>query len=141
MSTPTPTPTPTSTSPPASTAAAAPASLAGPKIRELCEIDQDIASLLAVAASSLTTLGTSPSPGEAAFATDVAEYHRLLSSIAVRLQRQVWALQGAEIPVGGEVDAGVLNARNDLVGREMEASLWREGRELVEGKMAGEGGK
>lgn len=116
-----------------------------------------------------------------------AQYFSLLSSIDVRLRRQIYALEEADIlspspsavdkvekaelllpgsqgsisalgssqgttgasagkggvGVGG-LDVGWLNSRNDSVGKEMEAELWRELEGLVEGvekkKMGGDGG-
>jgi Mediator complex protein len=32
---------------------------------------------------------------------------------------------------GGGIDVGAFNSRNDVVGREMEAELWRKAREMV----------
>ncbi|KAI5816494.1 mediator complex, subunit Med11 [Pyronema omphalodes] len=68
---------------------------------------------------------------ESNFTTHTHHYHRLLSSITVRLRREILTLQAAEIPVG--IDVGTWNARNDVVGREMERELWEEGRGVVEG--------
>lgn len=102
-----------------------------------------------------------------------AQYFSLLSSIDVRLRRQIYALEEADIlspsssavekvefqPPGsqglasalgssqgttgasggkggsamGVLDVGWLNSRNDSVGKEMEAELWRELEGLVEG--------
>lgn len=92
-------------------------------------------------------------------------YHSLLSSITVRLRRQILLLEQADIPApgmsgspadgkstdggggggkggsGGGIDVGAFNSRNDVVGREMEAELWRKAREqlaLLEGLAGGD---
>lgn len=59
----------------------------------------------------------------------------------MRLRRQIMQLQAAEIPVAqGQIDVGMLNARNDVVGREMEGEVWRGVREFLEVEVE-EGGK
>lgn len=104
------------------------------RLRELQSIDRDITSLLATASSAIRTL-TDGAPE--AFAAHTATYHQLLSSITVRLRRQIVQLQTAEIPVvvGQQqtIDVGVLNSRNDVVGRVMEAECWGEARRFLEG--------
>lgn len=110
-----------------------------------------------------------------AFNTAVSQYFSLLSSIDVRLRRQVYALEEAGIVSAdatskeaksissvpetlaaagprattissegnvekssisgsglGNLDVGWFNSRNDKVGKEMEAELWAEARELVQ---------
>lgn len=101
-----------------------------------------------------------------------AQYFSLLSSIDVRLRRQIYALEEADIlspsssavekvefqlpgnqgstaalgssqrssGAGGKGGVGMglldmewLNSRNDSVGKEMEAELWKELEGLVEG--------
>jgi hypothetical protein len=99
---------------------------------------------------------------QTAFTNSVAQYFSLLSSIDVRLRRQVYALEEADIIApepsskdvqtsfastasgtssggkssiyGGQsaLDVGSLNSRRDSVGKDMEAELWKEARELLE---------
>ena len=119
---------------------------------------------------------TSIEQQKSSFATATSEYFSLLSSIDVRLRRQVYALEEAEIipadvaskesqggsniPAAlaalgalssnatssqsskekvttggsglGQLDVGWLNSQNDKVGKEMEAELWAQAKELVE---------
>lgn len=60
----------------------------------------------------------------------------------MRLRRQILLLEQADIPApsdgtdeagkqGGGIDVGAFNSRNDVVGREMEAELWRKAGELL----------
>ena len=108
------------------------------RLSELQAIDSDIALLLATASTAISAL-TEPTPSADAFAQHTATYHQLLSSIAVRLRRAILQLQTAEIPVvvagsgNAALDVGVLNARNDVVGRTMEAECWSEARRFMEG--------
>lgn len=110
-----------------------------------------------------------------AFTTATSQYFSLLSSIDVRLRRQVYALEEAGIVPAdatsketkstlsvpemlaaagprattissegnvekssisgsglGNLDVGWLNSRNDKVGKEMEAELWAEARDLIQ---------
>ncbi|KAL7268981.1 hypothetical protein RUND412_008372 [Rhizina undulata] len=137
-------------------------SIAKARIEELNKIDQDIALLLSSAAHAIKALTTASSTSPSVesqkelFTTHSAKYHSLLASITVRLRRQILLLEQADIPapaltsssagvdgkpggtgatssgVGGGIDVGALNARNDVVGREMEAELWRKAREFTE---------
>lgn len=66
----------------------------------------------------------------------------------MRLRRQILLLEQADIPApsdgtdeagkqGGGIDVGAFNSRNDVVGREMEAELWRKAGELLKQVQAG----
>ncbi|KAL0639133.1 hypothetical protein Q9L58_001819 [Maublancomyces gigas] len=118
-----------------------PASPASVHIKELNAIDQDISNLLETASLSIRTLTTTP-PSLETFTTHASRYHSLLQSITVRLRRQILLLEQADIPApgdgtdeagkqGGGIDVGAFNSRNDVVGREMEAELWRKAGELL----------
>ena len=129
-------------------------------ITDLTSIDADISLLLSTASSAIRCLttppSTSPNPNttstppppssppqspQEVFALHAEKYHELLSSITVRLRRQIMQLQAAEIPVAqGQIDVGMLNARNDVVGREMEGEVWRGARGFLE-VVEKEGGK
>ncbi|KAH0612895.1 uncharacterized protein H6S33_009275 [Morchella sextelata] len=134
---------------PPATTTASPASI---HIKELNAIDHDISQLLLAASQSLRTLTTIP-PSLPNFTTHSARYHSLLSSIVVRLRRQILLLEQADIPApadgtdesgkqGGGIDVGAFNSRNDVVGREMEAELWRNASVLLKSieSMEGVGG-
>ena len=101
---------------------------------------------------------------KSSFTAATSQYFSLLSSIDVRLRRQVYALEEADIIPAeaafkesqgsqsvsgnpsqaskdrtstlssglGNLDIGWLNSRNDKVGKEMEAELWKQARDLVE---------
>lgn len=142
---------------------------------------QDLSHLLHSAGAAIEALTLPPSSPSSAeednpnekFRNTAAQYFSLLSSIDVRLRRQIYALEEADIlspsssavekvelqlpgsqgststlgssqgttaasggkgGVGmGVLDVGWLNSRNDSVGKEMEAELWRELEGLVEG--------
>ncbi|OJD15180.1 hypothetical protein AJ78_04543 [Emergomyces pasteurianus Ep9510] len=136
------------------------------RIRQLNDIDKDVTKLLnaaGVAISSLTnsssTTGAQLSSDlpkidgtleshQAAFKAASSRYFALLSSIDVRLRRQVYALEEASIikpesleAVGGgttvttatgssgganPLDTSWLNSRKDTVGKDKEAELWAE---------------
>ncbi|CCX15413.1 mediator complex protein-domain-containing protein [Pyronema domesticum] len=136
-----------------------PHSAASKALESLSSIDTDISLLLSSASSAIRCLTnsadpavgaegtpnpTNPSPAaptgtpEERFTHHTEAYHKLLSSITVRLRRQILALQAAEIPVG--IDVGTWNARNDVVGREMERELWEEAKGVVEAWAKGEEG-
>ena len=96
------------------------------------------------------------------FATAASSYFALLSSLDVRLRRQIYALGEAEIlfgeasnkmihsnlsaPLGpnrtgkgaatggglGNLDVGWLNSRNGHVGKKKDAELWEEAQRCVE---------
>ncbi|OAX84684.1 hypothetical protein ACJ72_00950 [Emergomyces africanus] len=136
------------------------------RIHQLNDIDKDVTKLLnaaGVAISSLTnssslTGGQSSSDlpkingtlesHQAAFKAASSQYFALLSSIDVRLRRQVYALEEASIikpesleTAGGgttattasassggvnPLDTSWLNSRKDTVGKDKEAELWAE---------------
>ncbi|MCJ1251807.1 hypothetical protein MMC30_009045 [Trapelia coarctata] len=156
------------------------------RINQLNEIDRDVTTLLHSAGLAIKALtghvpaesdegSTSIEQQKEAFTSAASQYFSLLSSIDVRLRRQVYALEEAGIvsadvlqeiqstlnvaampsafagpltaaagPQGnkekssvsgsglGNLDVGWLNSRNDKVGKEMEAELWAEARELVQ---------
>ncbi|PGH07213.1 hypothetical protein AJ79_06317 [Helicocarpus griseus UAMH5409] len=142
------------------------------RIRQLNEIDKDVTKLLnaaGVAISSLTNSSVPPAgeqssnelpkidgtleSHQAAFKAASSQYFALLSSIDVRLRRQVYALEEASIikpesaeTVGGTVtttaaaataggvnplDTSWLNSRKDTVGKDKEAELWAEASKLA----------
>ncbi|PGH23280.1 hypothetical protein AJ80_02696 [Polytolypa hystricis UAMH7299] len=138
------------------------------RIRQLNDIDKDIATLLhsaGLAIQSLTNASTTEEPSttntlqshQAAFKSATSQYFALLSSIDVRLRRQVHALEEAGIiqpesaskaaenaPASSKVnplDISWLNSRKDTVGRDKEAEVWAEARELVTRLRAAEAGK
>ncbi|KLJ08942.1 hypothetical protein EMPG_15635 [Blastomyces silverae] len=137
------------------------------RIRQLNDIDKDVTKLLnaaGVAISSLTTNSSSIAAGQqssdlpkidgtleshqASFRAASSQYFALLSSIDVRLRRQVYALEEASIikPESAEtagggtttttaaassggvnpLDSSWLNSRKDTVGKDKEAELWAE---------------
>ncbi|KAI9786082.1 MAG: hypothetical protein M1816_008110 [Peltula sp. TS41687] len=99
------------------------------RIKELNVIDKDITGLVQAAGLAIKALTTSPSPSEdkeedssdvtvdvqkTAFQSSTATYFRLLDSISVRLRRQIYALEEAEI-IPHELPAkeiGSVNARS-----------------------------
>jgi hypothetical protein len=109
-------------------------------IQDLSKIDADISLLLSSASQAFQCLSSPCDDPTSSFREHAEEYHRLLNSITARLRRQIVQLQAAEIPVAsqGTIDVGVLNSRNDVVGREMEAELWKEAREFLEQEEGGE---
>jgi Mediator complex protein len=134
------------------------------RIKELNDIDASIAQLLCTAGEALQTLGcnspaTNLSTAKSQFLDSVTSYFTVLSSIDVRLRRQVYALQEAGLiaegdakdakkgaSAAGAVGAGVgvqsdvswLNGRGDEVERDMEREAWKRAREFVE-RLVGEG--
>ncbi|RAK74815.1 mediator of RNA polymerase II transcription subunit 11 [Aspergillus fijiensis CBS 313.89] len=139
------------------------------RIRQLNEIDKDVAQLIhsaGLAIQALTNARTTDSPAEnnslaahkTRFKEATSQYFALLSSIDVRLRRQVYALEEAGIlapetaatatnPRTGELagagaaaaaassnplDVSWLNSRKDTVGKDKEAELWAAAREFVE---------
>ncbi len=139
---------------------------------------QDIVSLIQAAGLAIKTLSPitplphgddqdESQPGniesrKAAFTSSTASYFRLLDSISVRLKRQIYALEEADIlppeneptaadssgagqtAVGGRkglaagglgnLDISWLNSRSDVVGKRMEAELWTKARAFLEGQ-------
>jgi hypothetical protein len=114
----------------------APSPPATSAIADLTSIDADLSTLLSSASLAIRCLSSPPTAGtdpSVEFRAHAETYHRLLSSITVRLRRQIVQLQAAEIPVvSGTIDVGVLNSRNDVVGREMEAECWAAARMFLE---------
>ncbi|MCJ1400428.1 hypothetical protein MMC11_003633 [Xylographa trunciseda] len=145
------------------------------RINQLNDIDKDITKLLHSAGLAVKALtgqtsldaeekSASVEQQKSSFTAATSQYFSLLSSIDVRLRRQVYALEEAEIIPAeaankesqgsqsvsggasqaakdrastqssglGNLDVAWLNSRNDKVGKEMEAELWEQARELVE---------
>ncbi|EEH34590.1 hypothetical protein PAAG_05639 [Paracoccidioides lutzii Pb01] len=137
------------------------------RIRQLNEIDKDVTKLLNAAGVAISSLSNSSSATagqpssevprvdgtleshQAAFKAASSQYFALLSSIDVRLRRQVYALEEASIikpdsaeTAGGgggattftastsgginPLDTSWLNSRKDTVGKDKEAELWAE---------------
>ncbi|KAI1925914.1 hypothetical protein LOZ65_002726 [Ophidiomyces ophidiicola] len=145
---------------------------AADRIRQLNEIDQDVAKLLHAAGLAVQALTNAPLPTDNpsqtasssseknvldahkdAFKEASSQYFSLLSSIDVRLRRQVYALEEASIirpesavkagegvgigavpPAPGStnpLEISWLNTRKDTVEKEKEALLWADAREFV----------
>ncbi|OOF97368.1 hypothetical protein ASPCADRAFT_143782 [Aspergillus carbonarius ITEM 5010] len=132
------------------------------RIRQLNEIDKDVAKLIhsaGLAIQALTNARSGESPvdsslesHQARFKEATSQYFALLSSIDVRLRRQVYALEevsilapetasrAGDLPGAGGGTAGAsnpldvswLNSRKDTVGKDKEAELWAAAREFVE---------
>lgn len=88
------------------------------RITELNEIDQSISTLLSAASAAIGVLSNAPPPGvprnplqdpttaRSTFTEAASTYFSTLSSIQVRLRRQVYALEEAElVKPGDEADA------------------------------------
>ena len=132
------------------------------RIHELNSIDASIPQLLHAAGSAIQILG-SPSPSKdltsskSQFLDSITTYFTTLSSIDVRLRRQVYALQEAGLikegdakdakrggsaataalpgngaGAGGGLDVGWLNGGGDQVEKDMEREAWRRAREFLE---------
>ncbi|KAJ9307299.1 hypothetical protein DTO217A2_3178 [Paecilomyces variotii] len=135
---------------------------AADRIRQLNEIDKDVTRLIhsaGLAIQSLTNTRSRDSESmdntleshKAAFKAATSQYFALLSSIDVRLRRQVYALEEASIlapePTSRTADAAGgaggaaasanpleiswLNSRKDTVGKDKEAELWAEAKKFV----------
>ncbi|KAL2863947.1 mediator of RNA polymerase II transcription subunit 11 [Aspergillus lucknowensis] len=135
------------------------------RIRQLNEIDKDVAKLIhsaGLAIQALTnarsgyssTTDNSLDSHKARFKEATSRYFALLSSIDVRLRRQVYALEEASVlapdsssrsgdlsgagagagasGVSNPLDVSWLNSRKDTVGKEKEAELWAAAREFVQ---------
>ncbi|KAL4802721.1 mediator complex protein-domain-containing protein [Aspergillus unguis] len=137
------------------------------RIRQLNEIDKDVAKLVHSAGLAIQALTnarpndpSSTSPAEtsleshkARFKEATSQYFALLSSIDVRLRRQVYALEeasilapdsasragegagsgaGAGAGASNPLDVSWLNSRKDTVGKEKEAELWAAAAEFVQ---------
>ncbi|THC97319.1 hypothetical protein EYZ11_003210 [Aspergillus tanneri] len=133
------------------------------RIRQLNEVDKDVARLIHSAGLAIQAL-TNARSGDSStdnslqshqsrFKEATSQYFALLSSIDVRLRRQVYALEEAAIlapesasrtgetaGAGGgtatgaanPLDVSWLNSRKDTVGKDKEAELWAAAREFVE---------
>ncbi|EPS28101.1 hypothetical protein PDE_03047 [Penicillium oxalicum 114-2] len=139
------------------------------RIRQLNDIDKDISQLLQSAGLAIQAL-TNNQPDsngsmngsldshKAQFKEAVSKYFALLSSVDVRLRRQIYALEedslgqelagkpgdpnGAGVGAAGSIGAGSgavnlldiswLNSRKDTVGMDKEAELWAAARGFVE---------
>ncbi|KKK17833.1 hypothetical protein P175DRAFT_0172415 [Aspergillus ochraceoroseus IBT 24754] len=135
------------------------------RIRQLNEVDKDVTKLIHSAGLAIQALTNAKSADsstaensleshKARFKEATSQYFALLSSIDVRLRRQVYALEeasilapdpsssrSADIPASGAgavgaaanpLDVSWLNSRKDTVGKEKEAELWAAAREFVE---------
>ncbi|MCJ1286642.1 hypothetical protein MMC26_005988 [Xylographa opegraphella] len=145
------------------------------RINQLNDIDRDVTKLLHSAGLAIKALtgrtsldavekSTSVEQQKSSFTAATSQYFSMLSSIDVRLRRQVYALEEANIIPAesatkesqgdhgvpgnpsqtskerastqssglGNLDIGWLNSRNDKVGKQMEAELWEQARDLVE---------
>ncbi|KAJ5156947.1 uncharacterized protein N7482_008047 [Penicillium canariense] len=142
------------------------------RIRQLIDIDQDVAKLIQSAGLAIQALTntkpdspSAPSDGsleshKIQFKEATTQYFSLLSSIDVRLRRQVYALEEASLlapetasrtgdatgtGAGGlgagtgsgsgaanPLDISWLNSRKDTVGKDKEAELWAAARGFVE---------
>ena len=100
-----------------------------------------------------------------AFVGTASDYYALLSNVDVNLRRQILALEEAKIIPSeaprdipgvsdvqyskeqaskgpgslGNLDVGWLNSRNDKIGKDMEAELWTQARELLDDLNSHEG--
>ncbi|KAJ5718991.1 hypothetical protein N7493_007446 [Penicillium malachiteum] len=139
------------------------------RIRQLNDIDQDVAKLINSAGLAIQALSNA-SPDSSSthdgslqahktqFKEATAQYFALLSSIDVRLRRQVYALEEASVlgpdsnsrtgettgagttGTGGPGSGGAanpldiswLNSRKDTVGKDKESELWASARQFVE---------
>lgn len=126
-------------------------------------LQQDVAKLIhsaGLAVQALTnarpddsTTDTSLDAHKTRFKDATSQYFALLSSIDVRLRRQVYALEEANVlapdsasrtndvpgaaggpPAATSLDISWLNSRKDTVGKDKEAELWAAAREFVEKK-------
>lgn len=135
------------------------------RIRQLNEIDKDVAKLIHSAGLAIQALTNAKSDDPSSPADDslashkarfqgaTSQYFALLSSIDVRLRRQVYALEEFSIlvsessasragdagnaggPAAGTanpLDVSWLNSRKDTVGKDKEAELWAAAREFAE---------
>lgn len=138
------------------------------RIAELNEIDHSISTLLSAASEAIGILSNSPNPESAgnalrnsstartAFTNAASTYFSTLSSIEVRLRRQVYALEEADLIKpgdeadarkgrkfagdtgtsrvgGGPLDPSWLNARaSDKVAEGMKGELLSRARDFVE---------
>ncbi|EAW08423.1 mediator of RNA polymerase II transcription subunit 11 [Aspergillus clavatus NRRL 1] len=134
------------------------------RIRQLNEVDKDVARLIhsaGLAVQALTNARSTDTSStdssleshKARFREATSQYFALLSSIDVRLRRQVYALEEANIlapestsragdlagagsaaatGASNPLDVSWLNSRKDTVGKDKEAELWAAARGFVE---------
>lgn len=130
------------------------------RIQELNGIDRSIAQLLQAAGEAIRILGSNSTANnlpsaKSQFLQFVTTYFTTLSSIDVRLRRQVYGLQeagliadgdakdakrgasaasaGATAAAGaGPVDLSWLNGRGDQVEKDMEREVWMSARKFVQ---------
>ncbi|KAJ5296147.1 hypothetical protein PENANT_c021G07309 [Penicillium antarcticum] len=137
------------------------------RIQQLNEVDKDVTKLIHSAGLAIQALTSSkPVPTDSCPAADgsldshkarfkeaTSQYFSLLSSIDVRLRRQVYALDDAGA-LGGDSDSGKstrtdsstgtsssanpmdvsrLNSRKDPTAMDKEAEIWAAAREFVDG--------
>lgn len=130
------------------------------RIKELNSIDHSIVQLLHAAGQAVEVVGSNSaapdlSSAKSHFLELVTTYFTILSSIDVRLRRQVYALQeagliaegdakdakrgasaggagGAGNGVGGQWEVNWSNGRGDQVELDMEWEVWRRAREFVD---------
>ncbi|OJJ39783.1 hypothetical protein ASPWEDRAFT_169607 [Aspergillus wentii DTO 134E9] len=133
------------------------------RIRQLNDVDQDVAKLIHSAGLAIQALTNARSNDtsstdnsldshKARFKEATSQYFALLSSIDVRLRRQVYALEeasilapdstsrgndaagagGAAAAASNPLDISWLNSRKDTVGKDKEAELWAAARGFVE---------
>ncbi|KAI5291514.1 hypothetical protein KEM54_004065 [Ascosphaera aggregata] len=135
------------------------------RIQQLNDIDRDVRKLLQNASAAIDVLtninfnndANKPAEGnpldsrKAAYSSITSDYFALLSSIDVRLRRQVYALDEESIipsvpnpktegafaaasvaNTRNPLDVGWLNSRTGHLDREKEAELWAEARQFVE---------
>jgi Mediator complex protein len=153
-------PKPPSPSSPSQSASSSPFTTLS-RIQDLNQIDSTIAQLLRAAGTAIQHLGSNSSApslpsAKAQFLDSVTTYFTLLSSIDVRLRRQVYALQEAGLIAegdakdakrgasaaataaaaagggSGQLDVSWLNSRGDQVEKDMEREVWGRAREFVE---------
>ncbi|KAJ5769788.1 uncharacterized protein N7511_001839 [Penicillium nucicola] len=136
------------------------------RIQQLNEVDQDVTKLIHSAGLAIQALtnskpvptDSSPTPDgsldshKARFKEATSQYFALLSSIDVRLRRQVYALEEAG-SLGPDTDTGKsarteastgasnsanpmdisrLNSRKDTTGMDKEAEVWAAARQFVD---------
>ncbi|PKS11038.1 hypothetical protein jhhlp_002799 [Lomentospora prolificans] len=137
------------------------------RIQQLNEIDKNISQIMVHTDTALTALTPSTqtplSVQQQTFKSSMDAFITTLHTIDVRMKRQIFGLEEAGIinlsndrsdasdqrqkaslnptAVGtvGNLDVGWLNSRKNRVEREMEAELWRKGREFLEAGGKGEG--
>lgn len=130
------------------------------RIKELNEVDGAVAQLLYAAGEAIRILGSSStannlSSAKSLFLQSITTYFTVLSSIDVRLRRQVYALQEAGliadgdakdakrgataagagtavVGTGGPFDLSWVNSRGDQAEKDMEREVWSSARLFFE---------